>query len=298
MHNHKNRAFLLKNHILSVLGSTQLQSLTLKGKTWQWLEAGDPRASQVVVLLHGLSMSKNHWRTSIPLLAKHYRVIVPDVPGFKVGFPANDPSLGFEGIAKELSDFLSVVVGKPTHLVGHSMSATLALGLALRMPVPVQSISLVSLADVNLTEGLSVELQFRKMSEFILGMTQEQHINYVRAMFYHPPPAVKLMAKNSWQSVDASRRQIADLFYAMEQEFSFVEQYGKSLNIPLLVVNGKQDLWKDLTRMSDLFSQPNVTRVELDFCRHLPFIERPIEFSEALLSFLEQTNGFRQRQVS
>ena len=298
MYNFKDRAFLLKNHLKSVLGSTQMHSLEIRGKEWKWLEAGSPQATETVVLLHGLSMSKNHWRSTLPLLAKNYRVIVPDVPGFKSGLAANRPELGFEGIAQELSDFLGVVVGHPVHLVGHSMAATLSLGLALRMPVPVRSITLVSLADVNVSNKLSIEMQFRRLSEFFMNMDEEQHLNYIKAMFYFPPPAINMIAKSSWESVSAHKQHIGELFQAMEKEISFVQSYGMSLDVPLLVINGKQDLWLDLTTHSSFFEQQRMTRVELDYCRHLPFLERPIEFSAALTQFLSTISSRHNRKAS
>jgi len=298
MYNSKNRTFLLKNHLKSVLGSTQLNSIVVNDRQWQWLEAGDLRAKETVVLLHGLSMSRNHWHSVIPVLAKRYRVIVPDVPGLKLGFGAVSPEYGFDGLAKELSEFLQAVVGRPTHLVGHSMAATLALSLTLRMSVPVMSVSLISLADINITEDISVAHNFKYFSKFIRNMDEAQHQQYVTSMFHHPPPAIALIAKAAWVNFSQHRSEVADLLLAMENELAMVEGQLDSLNIPILVMNGKQDLWKDLTKISRFFSSVNVQRIELEECRHLPFIERPIEFCEALASFIDSTTNAERRQVS
>lgn len=44
-------------------------------------EAGDP-AAETVLLLHGFPTSSHMYRDLIPLLADHYHVVAPDLPGF------------------------------------------------------------------------------------------------------------------------------------------------------------------------------------------------------------------------
>ena len=286
MYTHKSRSFLLKNHLKSVLGSTRYQSRFIRGREWTWLEAGSPRASETVVLLHGLAMSKNHWRVVMPILAKHFRIIVPDIPGFKIGTMAANPEQGFEGLTKELTLFMDSVIDQATHLVGHSMAATLATGLALRMPIPVKSVTLVSLAEGTFNEALVKVLQARTVSEFMRDYTEQDHIVYVRSMFHRPTSSLDLIARNSWRHIRNHKQSIAELCAAMESELNYLENYAESLSVPILIVNGQQDLWRDLTKELRYFSGPNVQRLNLDECRHLPFIEQPIQFSDALLQFL------------
>lgn len=300
MYNYKDKAFLLKNHLKSVLGSTHLQSLELRGKTWQWLSAGDPNARETVVLLHGLLMSKNHWRSVMPILAENYRVIALDVPGFKVGTLARDPELGFEGLANELSDFLAVVCDRPVHLVGHSMAAALSLGVALRMVLPVRSLTLVSLADTQVTKGVSAVTSAQNMSTFFAKLDENQHFEYVKSMFYQAPSSIRTLVRGSWQDVKRSRSAITALLRAMEKEISFIEQYSASLDMPILVVNGEQDLWYDLTKLTPLVSRKSVTRVELEACRHLPFIEQPTAFCKVLNQFFSRlpTGGYARGRMT
>lgn len=286
MYTHKSRFFLIKNHLKSVLGSTRYQSRLIHGREWTWLEAGSPRASETVVLLHGLAMSKNHWRVVMPILAKHFRIIVPDIPGFQIGTAVANPEQGLDGLTKELTLFIDSVIDQPTHLVGHSMAATVATGLALRMPVPVRSVTLVSLAESTFNAALAKVLQARTMSEFMRDYTEQDHIVYVRSMFHRPTSSLDLIARHSWRNIRNHKQSIADLCVAMESELNYLENYAGSLLVPMLIVNGQQDLWQDLTRDLRFFSGPNIQRLDLNECCHLPFLEQPIQFSEALLQFL------------
>lgn len=296
MYTAKDRTFLLKNHLKSVLGSTALQTMKVRGRTWRWLSAGDSRAREAIILLHGLSMSKNHWRSIIATLSKDYYVVAPDVPGLKLDQPASDPEAGLDGIARELSDFLSVAVGRPVHLVGHSMSAVLSLGLALRMAVPVKSLTLVSMADVNFTESLSQSLNVQRLSEFIEGMTEAQHLEYLRSMFFQPPNSIKYLARANWLEFARGKERCVALLKAMDKELSYIDEYGQGLDIPMMILTGREDPWSDLTRRGIFMTHPNIRRVELAGCRHLPFLEQPRAFSKALQSFVAQA-GQRPRRL-
>lgn len=293
MYTAKDRSFLLKNHLKSVLGATTVQSMQVRGRTWRWLSAGDRRAREAVVLLHGLGMSKNHWRSVLSSISRDCYVIAPDVPGLWLDEPVSPTEPGFAGIARELCDFFSVAVDRPVHLVGHSMAAALSLGLAMRMTVPVQSITLVSLADSCFTEELSKTLNFQRLSEFILNMTEAEHLTYVREMFHQPPLGLPLMARANWSTFNRNRARCVSMLKAMETELSYVETYGHALEVPLLIVSGREDPWFDLTRHSSFYQRSAVTRVELEGCKHLPFIERPRDFARTLVEFISTANHCR-----
>lgn len=73
-------------------------------------EAGDPSAP-TILLLHGFPTSSHMYRNLIPLLAHHYHVIAPDLPGF--GF-SDAPARGqyqytFENIASTMNRFTEVI---------------------------------------------------------------------------------------------------------------------------------------------------------------------------------------------
>lgn len=293
MYNAKDRTYLLKNHLKSVLGAASQQSITVRGRHWHWLSAGNPRAREAVVLLHGMSMSKDHWRSVMAALSSDYFVVAPDVPGLKLDQPATDPDAGFAGIARELADFLSVAVGRPVHLVGHSMAATLALGLSVRMPVPVLSITLVSLAEARFTEELSVALNVKQMSEFIEHMTEAQHLEYLRSMFYRPPASLKLLAKSNWLGFSRGKDRCVALLRGMEEELARIDDDSFGPDVPCLVVTGREDPWNDLTRNHGFFNRSHITRIELEGCRHLPFLERPRDFACAIRAFIGQADRRR-----
>jgi pimeloyl-ACP methyl ester carboxylesterase len=116
-------------------------------------EAGDINAP-VILLVHGFPSSSHQYRQLIPLLAKHYRVIAPDLPGF--GFTevpaAREYVYNFDNLAKTLGDFVDALNLKRYALYFFDYGAPTSLRLALAHPERVTA--LVSQNGNAYLEGL------------------------------------------------------------------------------------------------------------------------------------------------
>lgn len=98
-------------------------------------EAGD-RSKPTMLLLHGFPSSSHQFRLLIPLLAPHYHVIAPDLPGF--GFTEIPDSrhyiYSFDGLAKTLADFVDALALKTYSMFVFDYGAPTGLRLALKYP--------------------------------------------------------------------------------------------------------------------------------------------------------------------
>ncbi|WP_137924902.1 alpha/beta hydrolase [Cupriavidus sp. 2SB] len=98
-------------------------------------EAGDAQAP-VMLLLHGFPSSSHQFRNLIPQLAKHFRVIAPDLPGF--GFtevPAGrNYQYTFDNIAKTIGAFVDEIGLKRYAMYFFDYGAPTGLRLALAHP--------------------------------------------------------------------------------------------------------------------------------------------------------------------
>lgn len=98
-------------------------------------EAGD-RALPTLLLLHGFPSSSHQFRQLIPLLAPHFHVIAPDLPGF--GFTevpeARNYVYSFDGLARTLADFVDVLGLKSYAMYVFDYGAPTGLRLALKHP--------------------------------------------------------------------------------------------------------------------------------------------------------------------
>lgn len=98
-------------------------------------EAGD-RALPTLLLLHGFPSSSHQFRQLIPLLAPHFHVIAPDLPGF--GFTevpeARSYVYSFDGLARTLADFVDALGLKSYAMYVFDYGAPTGLRLALKHP--------------------------------------------------------------------------------------------------------------------------------------------------------------------
>jgi magnesium chelatase accessory protein len=98
------------------------------GLRWHVQSLGE---GPVLLLLHGTGASSHSWRTLAPLLALHWRVLIPDLPGhaFTDALPAGQRSL--PGMAAALAALLRTMQAEPRVVLGHSAGAALMLRWAL-----------------------------------------------------------------------------------------------------------------------------------------------------------------------
>lgn len=106
------------------------------GLVWhvQQMGSGPP-----ILLLHGTGAATHSWRGVMPLLARDFTVIAPDLPGH--GFTRGRPrgGLTLPGMAGAVTDLLAALDLAPTAIAGHSAGAAIALqwvhDSAARVPV-------------------------------------------------------------------------------------------------------------------------------------------------------------------
>ncbi|WP_439615503.1 alpha/beta fold hydrolase [Shinella sp.] len=117
-------------------------------------EAGDP-AKPSLLLLHGFPTSGHMFRDLIPLLAKDFHLVAPDLPGFgRSALPSRDQfAYTFDNLAK--------VIGRFTEVVGLEKFAVYVFdygaptGLRLAMAHPERITAIITQNGNAYTEGLS-----------------------------------------------------------------------------------------------------------------------------------------------
>ncbi|MFE1598860.1 alpha/beta fold hydrolase BchO [Methylobacterium sp. ID0610] len=100
--------------------------VTAGGLTWHLQEAGE---GPTLLLLHGTGAATHSWRRLMPLLARDFRVLAPDLPGHGFTDPLPTPSL--PRIARALAGLLGSLGAAPRVVVGHSAGAAILVRLCL-----------------------------------------------------------------------------------------------------------------------------------------------------------------------
>ena len=97
------------------------------GMRWHVQVMGEGPA---VLLLHGTGASTHSWRNVMPILARHYTVVVPDLPGHGFTTHPAPGSLSLPGMAMAVSELMRKLAIAPQRIAGHSAGAAVAVRMA------------------------------------------------------------------------------------------------------------------------------------------------------------------------
>jgi magnesium chelatase accessory protein len=115
--------------------------VTLGAQTWHVQVMG---AGPVLLLLHGTGAATHSWRGLMPLLARDFTVVAPDLPGHGFSNDRIGGGLSLPRIAAALGRLLRAMDLSPAALAGHSAGAAIGLRMTLD-----QSIAPRALVSIN-----------------------------------------------------------------------------------------------------------------------------------------------------
>lgn len=151
------------------------------GRDWpnreasQFIEAGGlhwhvQRMGQgpCLLLLHGTAAATHSWRDLAPLLAPHFTLIAPDLPGH--GFTSSLPQtrVSLAGFSEALQALLKKLQVSPDLVLGHSAGAAIALRMALDGSISPRAI--VSLNGALLPLGDEHAAFFTRAARLMVGL--------------------------------------------------------------------------------------------------------------------------------
>jgi len=134
---------------VSTLDSRATRELTPCGAgSMVWRSWGEGRP---LVLLHGASGSWTHWIRNIPTLARHFRVLAPDMPGFGESDVPPEPHTA-DVLADLITAGLDVVVPSPAELdiAGFSMGGIIGGLVAARLGRRIRTLVLLGPGGLRL----------------------------------------------------------------------------------------------------------------------------------------------------
>ena len=219
-------------------------------------EAGDPSAP-VMLLLHGFPSSSHMFRDLIPLLAAHYRVIAPDLPGF--GFTEVPEARGyrysFDNLAITLGHFVDAL--KLTRYALYVFDYGAPVGFRLAVAQPQRVSALVSQNGNAYLEGLGdAWAPIRAYWAEPTAANREVIRNAVlslegtRYQYLHGVERPERVAPESWmldlllmQRPGNDEIQL-DLFLDYRNNLTLYPQFQaffKAAQVPTLVIWGKHD---------------------------------------------------------
>jgi pimeloyl-ACP methyl ester carboxylesterase len=261
---------------------------------FQELGSGPP-----ILLLHsfGPGYDANQWRAAAEILAGHYCVYVPDLPGWgrtRTG-GAQRPELYLDLLA----DFLSGVVRDKAVVVGAGLAAAYAVQLAVEYPGRVRALGLVSplglgdddparsMAQSFVAKLLSVPLLSASVLDALTGRAAVEH--HLRKEVYAAPERVDAaLLEHHYRASHARGARSALAAYLRGDLWLDVSGELSQLEIPVWLAWGRQSRTPPVAT-ADHWLQ-HLPGAELDIFEGagaLPHAEASALFCRALERFVE-----------
>lgn len=122
----------------------------------------------VLLLAHGTGAATHSWRTLAPLLARHFTVVAPDLPGHGFTESPATARLSLPGMAKSLHGLLHALNMRPVLAAGHSAGAAVLARMMLDGQIAPRGLVSLNGAFVPL-EGVPGQI-FSPLARLLVGL--------------------------------------------------------------------------------------------------------------------------------
>lgn len=259
-----------------------------------YLTAGQGPA---VILLHGYAETSRMWRPLIPLLAKKFTVIAPDLPGIGDSAIPSD-KIDMITSAKRIHALVRSLGVEKARVVGHDIGLMVAYAYAAQSPAETEKLVLMDafLPGVPGWESIYNSpnvWHFRFNGEYPEALVKgreriyfEYFWNVFAADKNRSIPEAERKAYTEAYSKPGRMRAAWAYFASWPQLATEFAQLSKTkLTMPVLSIGGEKSLGKELGEQAKLVAD-NPVVVVLKETGHWILEERPKETTDALVNFL------------
>lgn len=249
--------------------------------------SGDP-----VLMIHGSGPGVTafaNWRLSMPVLAKNFRVIAPDMAGF--GYTERPPGAKYtmQNWVSHALGLLDALKIERAHVVGNSFGGGLALAMAIRAPERVNRMVLMGAAGTSfkLTQGL----------DDVWGYTPSfENMRKIMDIFAFDRNLVSdELAKLRYEASirPGYQEAFASMFPAPRQQWvdalASPEEAIRALSHEALIIHGREDRVLPMSASLKLFElMPKSQLHVFGQCGHWTQIEHADRFVKLVTDFFQE----------
>jgi len=246
-------------------------------------------SGEPLLLIHGFGAEKNNFTRVARFLTPHYRVVIPDLPGFG---EASKPDTATYTIAEQVERLRQFARGlgiERAHLGGSSMGGFIATAWAAKYPEEVASLWLLDPGGTAAAYDSELRREYEKTGKILLvARTPDEHAA-VRAIAMARQPFLPYSFKKVLSERAAANYALHSAIFRQMNQEAPLESYVKDLATPALIVWGAEDRVlspKGAEAMRALL--PNSRVVVMPGIGHLPMIEAVAQSAADYLAFRQQ----------
>jgi pimeloyl-ACP methyl ester carboxylesterase len=257
-----------------------------------------------VVFIHGLAGQWQNWLENLPRVAQERRAIALDLPGHgQTGMPRE--RITIQGYGRLVDALCARLELERVVLVGNSMGGFVSSEVAIQFPERVERLVIVSAAGITTANvRRAPSMLAGRLSRAVTMYTLARHeriakrpvMRHVALGLVARYPA-RLAADLSWEAMfkGAGKPGFDDALRAC-LEYDFRERLPE-ISCPALIIWGENDAVlpvQDAHEFERLI--PDSRKLLMENTGHVPQLERPAAFNEALLEFLAETGRAEERE--
>lgn len=248
----------------------------------------------VLLLLHGTGASTHSWRDLMPLLAAHFTVVAPDLPGHGFTPKAAGAGMSLPGMSGLVAELLTALQVETSIAIGHSAGAAILARMALDRRIAPRAMVSLNGAFLPFAGVLRI---FSPAAKFLASTSLAAHLAAGRA---RNPAAVERLLASTGSTIDASGTALwARLIrspghvagaLAMMASWDLDAMPGalRKLDLPVVLLAGGNDRTvppEQAARVAALLPRARVER--LPGLGHLAHEERPDLVAAAIVAFVD-----------
>jgi pimeloyl-ACP methyl ester carboxylesterase len=254
--------------------------IEVDGNKIRYLEAG--HSKNTIVLVHGLGASAERWTRAIPYFEKNYHLIVPDLIGFgHSDKPLVDYTTDF--FSDFLRQFLEASGIENPHIIGSSLGGQVTAEYASENS-NIEKLTLVSPSGV-------MKQSTPALDAYIMAALYPNEINAKNAFEMMEGSGIEVDPKIVTSFIERMKLPNAKMAFMSTilglKNAEIITNKLKTINVPTLIVWGSNDPVIPIRHADGFVSSIKDCRFyRMDGCGHTPYVQKPKEFAEIVLDFL------------
>ena len=246
-----------------------------------------------LVLIHGHPFDHTMWYPQVVDFSDSYQVITPDLRGYGNSTLPPSADAKFEDYATDILQLLDYLNVDRFHLAGLSMGGQIIMEIFRQAPTRIKSLifadTFAGLETPEIKQGrydtanrLENEGMNAYSDEVIYKMIRPEHVSSMPEVTEH---VIKMIKGTSPAGAAAALR-------ARAERINYLTKVLPQINVPTLVIVGREDEFTPVAKAEELKENlQNCKLVIIEDAGHMPNLEHPDKFNEAVIYFLESISN-------